>query len=61
MSNCNISSIPDSVFASKHLIEGIDLSYNKLKDVNFLALKDSRTHFDCAYTELKVKKMKETK
>lgn len=53
MSNCNISSIPDSVFASKHLIEGIDLSYNKLKDVNFLALKDSRTHFDCAYTELK--------
>lgn len=53
LSNCNISEIPDSVFASKHLIEGIDLSYNKLKDVNFLALKDSRTHVDCAYSELK--------
>ncbi len=53
LSNCNISEIPASVFASKHLIEGIDLSYNKLKDVNFLSLKDSRTHADCAYSELK--------
>lgn len=53
LANCGISEIPESVFASKHLIEGIDLSYNKLKDVNFLALKDSRTHVDCSYTELK--------
>lgn len=53
LSNCNISEMPESVFASKHLIEGIDLSYNKLKDVNFLSLKDGRTHADCAYTELK--------
>ncbi len=53
LSNCNISEIPESVFASKHLIEGIDLSYNKLKDVDFLSLKDSKTNKDMAYTELK--------
>ncbi len=53
LSNCKISEIPESVFASKHLIEGIDLSYNRLKDVDFLSLKDSRTNTDMAYPELK--------
>ena len=48
LSNCRISEIPDSVFASKYLIEGVDLSYNKLKNVDFLKLKKSQ-----AFTELK--------
>lgn len=53
LSNCGISEIPDSVFASKYIIEGIDLSYNKLKDVNFLTLVDSRTQTEQPFTELK--------
>ncbi len=53
LSNCGISEIPDSVFASKHIIEGIDLSYNRLKDVNFLTLVDSRTQSEQQFTELK--------
>ncbi len=53
LSNCGISEIPDSVFASKYLIEGIDLSYNKLKNLNFLRLTDSRTAANLAFTELK--------
>lgn len=53
LSNCGISEIPESVFSSKFLIEGIDLSYNKLKDLSFLRLTDSRTNADLAFTELK--------
>ena len=53
LSNCGISEIPDSVFSSKFLIEGIDLSYNRLKDVNFLKLTDSRTQTMQQFTELK--------
>ena len=53
LSNCGISEIPSSVFSSKFLIEGIDLSYNKLKDVNFLTLTDSRTQVEQQFTELK--------
>ena len=53
LSNCGISEIPDSVFSSKFLIEGIDLSYNKLKNLSFLRLTDSRTQADLAFTELK--------
>lgn len=53
LSNCGISEIPSSVFSSKFLIEGIDLSYNKLKDVNFLTLTDSRTQVEQPFTELK--------
>lgn len=53
LSNCGISEIPSSVFSSKFLIEGIDLSYNRLKDVNFLTLTDSRTQAEQQFTELK--------
>lgn len=53
LSNCGISEIPPSVFASKYIIEGIDLSYNRLKDVNFLTLVDSRTQTEQPFTELK--------
>ncbi len=53
LSNCGISNMPSSVFSSKFLIEGIDLSYNKLKDVNFLTLTDSRTQAEQPFTELK--------
>ena len=53
LSNCGISEIPASVFSSKFLIEGIDLSYNRLKDVNFLTLTDSRTQTEQQFTELK--------
>lgn len=53
LSNCGISEIPSSVFSSKFLIEGIDLSYNKLRDVNFLTLTDSRTQVEQPFTELK--------
>lgn len=53
LSNCGISEIPSSVFSSKFLIEGIDLSYNCLKNVNFLTLTDSRTQTEQPFTELK--------
>lgn len=53
LSNCGISEIPPSVFSSKFLIEGIDLSYNKLRDVDFLTLTDSRTQVEQPFTELK--------
>lgn len=53
LSNCKISEIPDSVFSSKYLLEGLDLSYNKLKDVDFLTLTDSKTQADMPFTELK--------
>ena len=53
LSNCGISDIPPSVFSSKFLIEGIDLSYNKLKNVDFLTLTDSRTQAEQPFTELK--------
>ena len=53
LSNCGISEIPSSVFSSKFLIEGIDLSYNKLKNVDFLTLTDSRTQVEQPFTELK--------
>ncbi len=53
LSNCGISEIPSSVFSSKFLIEGIDLSYNCLKNVDFLTLTDSRTQAEQPFTELK--------
>lgn len=48
LSNCGINEIPASVFENKKIIEGIDLSYNNLKNVNFLAFNDS-----AIYPELK--------
>lgn len=36
LSNCGISEIPPQVFASMYAIEGIDLSYNDLEDLDFL-------------------------
>lgn len=48
LSNCGINEIPASVFENKKLIEGIDLSYNNLKNVNFFASGES-----AIYPELK--------
>ncbi|MBO4878431.1 MAG: leucine-rich repeat domain-containing protein [Ruminococcus sp.] len=53
LSNCNLTDIPDSVFASKFLIEGIDLSYNKLKNVDFLTLIDSTSNTEKPFSEMK--------
>lgn len=48
LSNCGINELPTSVFENKKLIEGIDLSYNNLKNVDFFASGDS-----AIYPELK--------
>ena len=36
LSNCDIKNMPKQVFASMYVIEGIDLSYNNLKDLSCL-------------------------
>lgn len=36
LSNCDLTEIPKEVFSSKCIIEGVDLSYNNLKNVDFL-------------------------
>ena len=53
LSNCSLTDIPKSVFASKFLIEGIDLSYNKLKNTDFLVLRDSTSNTEKPFTEMK--------